>query len=460
MGLALKNWLIAATPRILKPAWERLEASPLGYRLVRGAFWSLAGTVISRGLWLFASIIAARILGKTVFGELGIIQSTVGMFGAFAGFGLGLTATKHVAELRLSDPARAGRIIGLSSVFSWISGGVLAVVLFLLAPWLAAHTLAAPHLASSLQISAWLLLLGAVNGTQTGALSGFEAFKQIAQVNFWSGLAAFPLMVGGVWWGGLDGALWGLIIGQSLNCALNYLALRQAAALHRVSLGYVGCSAELEVLWRFSLPALFAGAMAVPINWMCGALLVNQPNGYAEMGVFNAANQWVNALLFLPNVVGQAVLPVVAELLSKDDKGQSGRVLAMLIKVNGLVMVVPIVAGCLLSPWLMASYGNGFRNAWPTMIVVLLTAGVLGIQTPVGQIIIAAGRMWLGALMNLGWGLAFLTGTVLLIHRGAFGLATARLLAYLLHALWTLGFALATIRRTGNQALSAPSGSR
>jgi O-antigen/teichoic acid export membrane protein len=57
-------------------------------------------------------------LGKTGYGELGMIQTTVGMFGVFAGFGLGVTATKHVAEFRRSDPARAGRIIGLSSVFA------------------------------------------------------------------------------------------------------------------------------------------------------------------------------------------------------------------------------------------------------------------------------------------------------------------------------------------------------
>jgi len=57
-------------------------------------FWSMAGAVISRGLMLVASIFVARMLGKTGFGELGMIQSTVGMFGVFAGFGLGLNCNK------------------------------------------------------------------------------------------------------------------------------------------------------------------------------------------------------------------------------------------------------------------------------------------------------------------------------------------------------------------------------
>ena len=76
----------------------RIEASKIGYRLAMGAFWSMAGAVISRGLMLAAWVLVARMLGKTGYGELGMIQSTVGMFGVFAGFGFGLTATKHVAE--------------------------------------------------------------------------------------------------------------------------------------------------------------------------------------------------------------------------------------------------------------------------------------------------------------------------------------------------------------------------
>jgi len=60
---------------------------------------------------------------KWLNGQLGMVQSTAGMFGIFAGFGMGLTANKHVAELKIKDPARAGRIIGLSSLVSWTTGG-------------------------------------------------------------------------------------------------------------------------------------------------------------------------------------------------------------------------------------------------------------------------------------------------------------------------------------------------
>ena len=103
-----KDNLRKLSPRFLERLWSRIESSPLGKRLLRGTIWTLLGTVVSRALGLGAAIFAARILGKAVYGELGILQSTVGMLGTFAGFGMGTTATKYVAELRSRNPAKAG----------------------------------------------------------------------------------------------------------------------------------------------------------------------------------------------------------------------------------------------------------------------------------------------------------------------------------------------------------------
>ena len=138
-------WLWVARTRV-----AILPQSSLGARFARGAFWSLVGTVISQGLGLVASVITARLLGKVGFGELGMINSTVGMFGVFAGLGLGLTATKYVAEFRSKDPDRAGRILGLSELVAVVSGGTVSLILFALAPMLAERTLNAPHLVNEL----------------------------------------------------------------------------------------------------------------------------------------------------------------------------------------------------------------------------------------------------------------------------------------------------------------------
>jgi len=445
-AIAIKRAIHACCLSVLKPTLARVEASEIGYRLAKGTFWSMAGAVISRGLMLAASVLVVRMLGKTGYGELGMIQSTVGMFGVFAGFGLGLTATKHVAKFRRSDPDRAGRIIGLSGLVAMATGGMMALGLFIFAPWLAEHTINAPHLAGVLRIGALILFINALNGAQTGTLAGFEAFKTIAYVNLFVGLISFPILVGGAYFGGLAGAVWALMINLGVNWLLNHLALRKEARRYNVPLTFNNCRRELSVLWKFSLPAVLAGSMVGPVNWICRALLVNQPDGYGEMGIFGAANQWYAMLLFLPGLLGQVVLPVLSEQLGQKETNQSMKTMVLAIKVNALLVLPLVLLASIASPYIMGLYGEGFRSGWPTLVVVLLTTGLLAVQTPVGQIIAASGKMWIGFAMNMGWAIIFVLGTLLLVDNGSLGLATARMLSYIAHTIWVSLFAVYIIR--------------
>jgi O-antigen/teichoic acid export membrane protein len=61
-----------------------------------------------------------------------MIQSTQGLFGIVAGAGLGLAATKFVAESRSIDPARTGRYVTLATTIALISSTLMASVFFLL----------------------------------------------------------------------------------------------------------------------------------------------------------------------------------------------------------------------------------------------------------------------------------------------------------------------------------------
>jgi O-antigen/teichoic acid export membrane protein len=424
----------------------RIEASPLASRLARGSFWSFAGSVMARGLGLIAAMVAARILGKASYGELGIIQSTVGMFGTLAGFGMGATATKYVAELRSTDPERAGRIIGLSSLVSWVTGLGLAFLLLMLSPWLCSKTLAAPHLTTYMQIGSLLLLLSGVNGAQNGVLSGFEAFKAIARVNSIVGALNFPLVVGGAYMFGLSGLVWGMILAQAIGCFLNYSALRCEAIRYQIAISYSSCAAELSILWRFAVPAVLGGLLVGPANWACAAMLVHKPGGYAQMGALNAANQWFNALMWLPYMLGAVVMPMLAERLGVNDGARSAKLLIASIKINAAVTLPLILVGSVCSPYIMSGYGKDFAREWPTLVATLITAGLFAIEIPVGHVIAASGRMWLGFCMNFIYAMAVVTASWLLLGWGSLGLASARLLAYAVHAVWTFSYATKVIR--------------
>jgi O-antigen/teichoic acid export membrane protein len=372
-------------------------------------------------------------LGNEGFGRLGIIQSSVGMFATVAGFGLGLTATKHVAEFRVSDPKRAGRVIGLSSIVSLGTGGLITSILVACAPWLAARTLNAPELSGLLILSAPLLLLGAWGGAQAGALAGFEAFKRLAQVNVVAGLLNFPLMVGGVYLGGIVGAVWGLLLANLMGCGLNSWALRVEMRNAGVPVTFAGCRVELPIVWKFSLPSTLGGVMVGPVTWACNAFLVNRPSGYAEMGLFNAANQWRIAIAFVPSTLSGILLPVLANLHSSRDVSSFRAALKWNLAVTFGLSLATAIAVCAGSSLIMASYGPAFRGGEVVLILLSLSTVLWVTCEVIGQAIASSASMWWGLWLNGIWAIAMVASSWFLVGYGAAGLALAVCIAYLVH---------------------------
>jgi O-antigen/teichoic acid export membrane protein len=223
----------------------------LTIRFAKGASWSLLGMGAAQGLALTASLIAARLLGQVSFGEFGMVTSTVGAFGMLAGLGLGLTATKYIAERRMVNPTGAGQIVGLITQVAAVSGGTVALILFAIAPWLAARTLNAPNLSEELRIGCILLFLNTLDGMQVGVLAGLEAFRAITRVSVVRGLLSFPLLIAGIWFFGLRGAVVATVIVAAIGWLLSQAALRTECVRAGVPISYRGTRTDLPYCGSF-----------------------------------------------------------------------------------------------------------------------------------------------------------------------------------------------------------------
>jgi O-antigen/teichoic acid export membrane protein len=404
---------------------------------MRGASWSLLGMGAAQSLAMLASIVTARLLGKVGFGEFGMVTGTVGAFGVLAGVGLGVTATKYVAEHRSDDPVRAGQILGLATRVAAFSGGGVSLILFALAPWLAARTLNAPHLTGELRLGCVLLFLNALDGMQTGALAGLEAFKSTARVGVLRGLVAFPLLVGGVWFFGLTGAVAATVLAGSVGWWLSQHALRTECAKAGVLISYQETRRNLPILWRFSLPAFLSAVMVAPVLWLANTILVHQPGGYGELGLFNAANQWRMALMFLPSILLRVALPLMASSLDSQRSAEFGKTL---LATQGLTVTIALPAGAFLmflADPIMGLYGQEFGDGAPVLIAVICSLMISSIGVGTGTIIEARGRMWRGVLLNLTWGIVLLSVVWSLADDwGAEALGFGSAAAYLILGLW------------------------
>jgi O-antigen/teichoic acid export membrane protein len=188
--------------------------------------------------------------------------------------------------------------------------------------------------------------------------------------------------------------------------------------------------------------------MVSPVNWLCSAILVHQPDGYRELGAYNAANQWFSMMLFIPTALATGIVPILSDTLGEQDLGRSAKVLNFMLKLNAALIVPCVLVMSLFAPYVMRIYGREYQDAWPTLVVLLITSGIYALLAPVGEMIAAAGRMWWGFVMNLAWAAVLIAATVFLVRWGSFGFASARLIAYSLHAIWTFWYAYIMILRS------------
>jgi O-antigen/teichoic acid export membrane protein len=419
--------------RVLSSLVGRVQRSELAMRIAAGGFWIMTGAVAGKTIGLVTSVILARLLGKERLGEYGMVFSTVAMFQTFAGFGLGVTATKYVAQFRKEQPGRAAGIIRLSLNTSVVTGAFFAILLFALAPLISAETLAAPHLTGLVRISSVVLFLIAVDGAQTGILAGLESFRAMAFINTIYGVLNLVVMVCGALVAGLLGAVIALCVSQFIKFVLNRIILRKET--RRAGLTGVVCRTGglLSILWAFSLPALLSGLLVDPVGWASNALLVNQPQGYSEMGILGAASSWYAAITFVPISLTALALPVLSDLLGRGKTDQFSKVLKLKVLLFGALALVAAVPIALLSKPIMALYGASFVPGYRVLEMTAVAAVMVAILSPLSSAISSAGKMWFGLLLNSIWAVAYLGMCFWWIPEwGALGQVAARTAAYAL----------------------------
>lgn len=358
-----------------------------------GAFWALVGAVVSRGLTLASSVVAGRLLGTTGFGEIGMIQSTQGLFGIVAGAGLGLAATKFVAEFRSTDPARTGRCATLATTIASVSGTVMALVLLALSGVMASSVLRAPHLTVELQVATGLVLFGTINGVQTGALVGFGDFRTLAVLSGIRGLCLCALLIVGITLGGVLGGVIGLVLTEAIAVLANHVALRRVLPATVTWRAGRAAWSELALMCRFSGLSLLGSICTMSAMWFANLMLVAQPDGYASLGIFNAAERWRQLLLFLPASFSPVILTTLSNLHGRNDPESYRRLFGLNLAVSVGVVVVPSIGIVLWAPSAMGLFGDEYRAGGMTLVILAVSSVVVVLNNLLGQVLVSRGAV-------------------------------------------------------------------
>lgn len=359
-----------------------------------------------------------------------------------AGFGLGATATRFVAQHSKSDPERAGRIIALVSRSSWVLIISVGLIIALGASYIAREVLRADHLRTALVWGTLLMVAMAIRGVQSGILAGVERFDLIAKLNVLEGIASLVGLVSLAWFFGIEGGLIGLALGVLTTWFAGRFALQRTFRALCVNITPLGCWQEVEILTKYSLPSFLASAVTTPVLWYCMTLVATRPDGYDDLALYNAAYQWHGPMIFLPMILLSVSTPVLVQQWEQGAFQHFRKVFLW----NAVFMIgisaIPAVLIALLSPWIMGLYGDGFREGWILLILMVSAAPIHALAKMSSTALLGMNRAWSVFGFNLIWGVVMLIFALILTPTwGAKGLGAAFLAAYCFQMISTTALA-------------------
>ncbi|SHG36076.1 oligosaccharide flippase family protein [Flagellimonas flava] len=400
-------------------------------KLANDSLWAIFGNVLGKGLSLLTAILVARILGKEVYGELGIVGGTIGSILIFSNFGINFTATKYIAENNASRSELLAQIVRTCLRISTVLSGIASILLFFMSEHIAIYVLKSPSLTLPLRLLAINVLIGSLCRTQVGILAGLGKFKDLAIINAYVGIATFLSSVILTYFYNLIGALIALIVVQILNFFLNRYFIRKHIDSKSIR---TEKKISLNEIIKFSVPVALQEAFYSIITYSFGLLLVRFST-YGEVGLNAAAVYWSAIILFIPGILRNVILSHLSANLDHDQKRH--RILKTILLFNFCVTAMLSLIIYALSDFIVSTYGDDFLGLKDIINISVFTTIFVSMSNVYAQAYMSENKNWIMLMFRILRDGSILVISYFLIVKnngvnGALSLATSSLWANIL----------------------------
>ncbi|MCO5398478.1 oligosaccharide flippase family protein [Ralstonia soli] len=363
--------------------------------LFRDLIWSILAAVSMQGSVLLSGMLAARVLGLSVFGKYALLVTTVTTAAAIAQSGAGSVVAKFVAEYRVSEPHRIGTVLWFCQRITVVMGLIAVAVLLFGAPVFATSVFKQPDLEPVIRLVAPAIFFQVMVTYQQGALQGFAAFKTLGRISTVSGLVFLVLPPLGAKLGGLDGAALGFVVASLARSVFFYIAVRVTTRDMLSGVSQMVRRDDIGRVLHFLVPAGLASVVTLPCIWLVSVFLARAPNGLEMVAIFSVATQLRMATLQLPTLLNSVTLSVMNALFGQRSSREFRNVFRTTLIANGafLALAIPVLVAC--SSLILGLYGHRFADGRRTLILLLVSVIPEILAATVYHVINTFGRMWL-----------------------------------------------------------------
>ena len=415
--------------------------------VAKGAGIVLFGLIVGNFLGMAYQIILGRILGPEMYGLYNLAMSVATIASSFSVFGLlGALARFIPFHLKRGETEIVRSTIDFSSIFVFSSGIILAIVLFVLADYVAVSIFSKPELATPLRIFAFGIPVLALQRVMRGITRGFKAVKyNVLVFNIGDRVIKIAFfLVSMVFIYRLYGAICALIAGSFTTTILIMWLIR-----FRIFPEYSSCrrTPVARSLLSFSWPLALTGFTFLFVS-KTDKILLGYYLSSEDVGIYSPALVIAGMLVFVAEAFKYIFLPTVSEHFANKDisglellfKSTSKWIFLIVLPMFFLIMLFPREIITLL-------YGSKYVGGYMALIILSLGIAMNDLSGTAGNILVGGGHTKLNLICEVIAAATNIVLNIILIPRyGIVGAAAATGISYMTRNISSVSFVWATFR--------------
>lgn len=405
--------------------------------LIRRSAWLTLGSAFGRLLPLGVLLVASRQVDSQAFASVSAGFAWAGVAVSLSTAGRATVMNQRLGSV--ADTAAQSLIFSQHLRLATAASGALALVVLVFGEdgsrWLFRTALdtrvVLPAVLAGMLWSQVAICLAALNGCHhTRAASSTLAICGLLQG---IAMAAALALSGSAW-----AMVWGLAIGSGAAALMAHSLVRRLLPQPGLRLAAAPVGGHPSIWWRSPVLWNSIAAWSVfPVSFFASSLITRGADGGRQLAQYFALEQVHQVAIYIPGLLGQALLPMVSQRLQHAhtlaDRSQLQRrlcALALAAAGGGLLLSAAITADTNWFVNLLHNPALGTQDAWAVRWMLTNASLALSLSL-LGGAMLGRGSIVQASCMNLSSGLLFAGGTALLADHGNAGLQVARLIASL-----------------------------
>lgn len=345
---------------------ERIKQSPL----ITGFVTTMLGSGSSRIILALTTLIIARNLTQSDFGQYSFVRGTLEMILCICALNFSSLSTKFTSEARHSD--KALHQLGLLFVFSCAICCVIGILLIVLPKSLLIHIFVNLKIVSIFRWFGLFLPLFFLAPLIEGIFRGLLKFKFIGISQTAAAALLFIVAYVGVRLNGLNGALYAIVFYYVVRSIIYIVPLLRRDDLSRITKRFKGFLKEKSTIVKIILPMFLLSFVEAPAFWLAQLALTNA-GGFESVASMTVIMQIRNIILIIPGYFVGTFMAFACNLNAEKNYSEYYNKFDRIIRLQFVISVAALIVLFMCGKWTLSIFGAEYVNAITAYIMGILS---------------------------------------------------------------------------------------